>query len=170
VVVVLSKEFISKPYPMEELQLLLEWQRQGSPAVLLPVYHGIAYEGVINQAAEYQEAGKGTRQRQWAKDLSLLANITSFRADQVPLGTRLDTDDDWLTNVGMGVILGDACARALSVACSGFTVNAAGLVTELWVIVIHTPRLVCPCMHRHTCSKLTFHYVPCCCVLAVVEL
>jgi hypothetical protein len=83
VVLVLSKEFISKPYPMQELQLLLHWRAHGSVAQLLPVYHGITYEEVGSTIAQYQETQEGTIEWQWAKDLSLLCNITGARTDQV---------------------------------------------------------------------------------------
>jgi hypothetical protein len=66
VVVVLSKEFISKRYPMEELQLLLKWRRQGSKVQLLPVFLDITYKDLNNQLKLYKTAAglsKGQRQK-----------------------------------------------------------------------------------------------------------
>jgi hypothetical protein len=106
VVVVVSKEFISKPYPMEELQLLLHWQSQGSPAVMLPVFYHISLEQLGQNIAVYKLAAAGKRtplQRawakeqwskdfkmptpqqlgQWAEDLGRLHGTTGVREDQV---------------------------------------------------------------------------------------
>jgi hypothetical protein len=58
VVVVLSTEFITKPYPMEELQLLMERHRQGSEAVLLPVFLTASYEDIGDKGRQYSEARK----------------------------------------------------------------------------------------------------------------
>jgi hypothetical protein len=97
VVVWLSNEFISKPYPMEELHLLLEWQRQGSPAKLLPVFYGLTYNVLKEKIDEYKVSAFGTQEqqrtqpwakdveelRQWLKDLEELLTITGHRKDQV---------------------------------------------------------------------------------------
>jgi hypothetical protein len=106
VVVVLSKEFISKPYPMEELHLLLHWQQLGSPAKVLPVFYDISYEQLGARAALYKRAAAGEMtlveglwaKEQWAKDLKIptpsqlcqwvedlgkLGGITGFRENQV---------------------------------------------------------------------------------------
>jgi hypothetical protein len=103
-VVVLSKEFISKRYPMEELQLLLHWQRQGSSAVLLPVLYDMSYEELGAQITLYKQAATGkvkplkdlwakqhwskdlpTQQQlmQWVEDLGKVAGITGFQEKQV---------------------------------------------------------------------------------------
>jgi hypothetical protein len=89
VVLVLSKEFISKRYPMEELRLLLEWRRQGSPAVLLPVFHSVDCEEVGRRAAEYEAATSDPHKQQWAKDLKEVLGITGARADQVMLTLQI---------------------------------------------------------------------------------
>jgi hypothetical protein len=107
VILILSKEFISKPYPMEELHMLLHWQRQGSPVKLLPVFYSISPEGITAQIDKYQAAaGWGGRLRnlwgnttgsqceqqwaadlqglqQWVTDLEKLGGITGVRSDQV---------------------------------------------------------------------------------------
>jgi hypothetical protein len=112
VVVVLSKEFISKKYPMEELRLLLHWREaataQGSgSAKLLLLYH-MTYEELGAQAEVYRRAAAGEmaaelhreqwagnmeklgqwaedleKLGQWAEDLEKLGGITGFRKDQV---------------------------------------------------------------------------------------
>jgi hypothetical protein len=92
VVVVLSQEFTSKQYPMEELQLVLQWQQQGSAAKLLPVFHGITYEEVISIIKQYQQALEGSLEVQWAKDLSLLCDITGARSDQVRFRPKQHAD------------------------------------------------------------------------------
>jgi hypothetical protein len=55
VVVVLSKEYISTQYPMEELQLLLHWRKQGSKAKLLPVFFDLDYDGLSKTAGHYND-------------------------------------------------------------------------------------------------------------------
>jgi hypothetical protein len=98
VVLVLSKAFISKKYPMEELQLLLEWRRSGSPAVLLPVFHGVDCDEVGRKAAEY-ELATDQRKQQWAKDLKEVSRITGARPDQVTVAAmRLPAKD---TTIGL---------------------------------------------------------------------
>jgi hypothetical protein len=65
VVLVLSEEFMSAPYPMKVLQLLLE-RHSWSPskALLLPVPCSMEWEEVEDVAAEYKAAiGPGTDQR-----------------------------------------------------------------------------------------------------------
>jgi hypothetical protein len=60
VVVVLSKEFISKPYPMKELQqLLLHWRDRGHKALLLPVCYNISREEALQafDPAHKEEVG-----------------------------------------------------------------------------------------------------------------
>ena len=91
VVIVLSKEFISKPYPMEELQMLLERRRQGSTAVLLPVFYDVTWEEVSQKAEQYTNAWwqRSTKQ-QWAADLGELAAISGIRLDQVQTAAPID--------------------------------------------------------------------------------
>jgi hypothetical protein len=95
VVVVLSKEFISKKYPMEELQLLLHWrdaaeknaqdaaqdtaqERGVVSAKLLPVFYDMSYEELGKQVAVYQKAAAGQMPQQelrkqiWAADVDKL--------------------------------------------------------------------------------------------------
>jgi hypothetical protein len=90
VVLVLSKAFIGKRYPMEELQLLLEWRRQGSEAKLLPVFYDITWEVIDSSVKEYKrtasseaDSHKAAQKRQWAQDLEELEGITGIRPDQV---------------------------------------------------------------------------------------
>jgi hypothetical protein len=78
VVVVLSKEFISKKHSMEELQLLLERRSQGSPAKLLPVYLDITLDESRATQQEYAASGQPLQQH-WARDLHELAAITAVR-------------------------------------------------------------------------------------------
>jgi hypothetical protein len=98
VVLILSKEFVSKKYPMEELQLLMAWQKEGSPARLLPVLYHITFEELNEKVEEYKAAllsGGGVegdeqcRLEQWVQDLTDLQRHTAFRKDQVPLPTML---------------------------------------------------------------------------------
>jgi hypothetical protein len=106
VVLVLSKEFISKPYPMEELQLLLQWrevaQEAGtSSAKLLPVLYHMSCDELVAQAEVYSRAAAGKmleeelrtmspkwaghtdKLGQWAEDLVHLGGIAGLRKDQV---------------------------------------------------------------------------------------
>jgi hypothetical protein len=89
VVLLLSKELISKEYPMEELHLLLEWQRQHSPAKLLPVFYDLTWQDVYDKATDYKAAAtKGSeaeqlRTKHWVDDLEGLLRITGIRKDQV---------------------------------------------------------------------------------------
>jgi hypothetical protein len=90
VVLILSQEFISKKYPMEELQLLLEWRRaEGSKMKLLPVFYAINYETLGEKVKEYKSAAAGSsaeqllRRQQWVEDLQGLQGITGLRKDQV---------------------------------------------------------------------------------------
>jgi hypothetical protein len=89
VVLLLSKEFVSKPYPMEELQLLLGWKRQGSPAKLLPVFYNLTCKDLYTIIARYKaEAAQGSafehvQKKQWVEDLEGLLGITGLRNDQV---------------------------------------------------------------------------------------
>jgi hypothetical protein len=87
VVLIISQEFVSKRYPMEELRLLLAWRGQGSKGVLLPVLYDLTYQDLLNMIAEYnKEAAAASSseeqalKRQWARDLGELAGITK---DQV---------------------------------------------------------------------------------------
>jgi hypothetical protein len=87
VVVVLSSAFIRKKYPMEELQLLLEWQRRGSQAVLLPVFHQLNYQELSKTVERYQalpggDPKEGGQQQQWWWDLAgLLGLMTAMEED-----------------------------------------------------------------------------------------
>jgi hypothetical protein len=83
VVLVLSEAFVSTPYPMEELQLLLEWRRQGSPTVLLPVFYGAECEEVGRRIVEYQAQTESRLKQQWAEDLREVSSITGARLNQV---------------------------------------------------------------------------------------
>jgi hypothetical protein len=75
VVLVLSEAFISRPYPMAELQLLLD-RRQQHPsceALLVPCFFGVEWKDVDAKANEY-ETKSGNEQceaqwRQWARYL-----------------------------------------------------------------------------------------------------
>jgi hypothetical protein len=68
VVLVLSEEFITTPYPMEELQLLIGRHVVGSKAVLLPVPWDINWADVKDWAAHCKQAvtGEDGRQQDWA--------------------------------------------------------------------------------------------------------
>jgi hypothetical protein len=88
VVVVLSEAFVSKPYPMEELELLLRWQEAGSKAVLLPVLYDLRYEELVAKVGRYRAAADGAPEEQqlrqrWADSLDRLQHITGMRKDQV---------------------------------------------------------------------------------------
>jgi hypothetical protein len=88
VVVVLSEAFVSKPYPMEELELQLRWKEAGSKAVLLPVLFDLTYEQLQEKVGQYRRAAGETRERQqllrqWAAILGKLEHITALRKDQV---------------------------------------------------------------------------------------
>ena len=95
VVLLLSQEFISRRYPMEELQLLLEWRRQGSKAHLLPVYYSLTYDDLGTAIEKYgREARESSEaeqlpKTQWVKDLERLQGITGIRMDQVLLGAAV---------------------------------------------------------------------------------
>jgi hypothetical protein len=86
-VLILSEDFISKKYPMEELQLLLARNRQG--VKLMPVFYDVLWENLSAKADRYKiEAGEaGTEdpalKLQWYHDLQELKRITGFRPDQV---------------------------------------------------------------------------------------
>jgi hypothetical protein len=88
VVLLLSKAFISKKYPMEELHLLLEWQRQGSPAKLLPVFYDVTHKDLCAKILELKAAAWITAEerllrKQWVDDLEGLLGITGIQKDQV---------------------------------------------------------------------------------------
>jgi hypothetical protein len=76
VVVVLSEAFIGKPYPMEELHLLLEWRSKGSAVRLLPVFYDITWEDFHSKVQEYG-ASSSEAERQRSKDLSELGSIAT---------------------------------------------------------------------------------------------
>jgi hypothetical protein len=96
-VIVLSKEFISKKYPMEELRLLLKRRADSGvdrPNVrLMPAFYGVAWEDVDKKAKLYRnptdEMVTNTDPAiralwpQWARDLDTLKRITGCRKDQV---------------------------------------------------------------------------------------
>ena len=87
VVLLLCEDFVSTQYPMEELHLLLEWRRKGSPAKLLPIFHNITFPALKTKAAKYRAAvgtAEGHRHvEQWARDLAELTGSVGFRRDQV---------------------------------------------------------------------------------------
>jgi hypothetical protein len=80
VVVVLSKDFIRKKYPMEELHLLVE--RRSRNVRLLPVFYDISFDDLSNKIKQYENTFSRDKQ-QWARDLSKLKVITGNRPDQV---------------------------------------------------------------------------------------
>jgi hypothetical protein len=108
VVLILSKDFVRKQYPMEELQLLLEWRKQGSKATLLPVFLNLTW-GQLNSTAKAYKAGNvemlkqnqppaaavecslkwddeakdEDQRRHWGGMLAELCRITGTRRDQV---------------------------------------------------------------------------------------
>jgi hypothetical protein len=89
-VLLLSKDFIRKQYPMEELQLLLRWREQGSKAKLLPVFYDLSIEELLACVADYKKGASDDttqqqqqRRQQWVTDLEELAGITGFRKEQV---------------------------------------------------------------------------------------
>jgi hypothetical protein len=76
VVLVLSEAFIGRPYPMAELQLLLD-RRQQHPsceALLVPCFFGVKWEDVNAKANKYKtKCGNEQSEaqwRQWARDLA----------------------------------------------------------------------------------------------------
>jgi hypothetical protein len=81
VVLVLSKEFICKPYLMEELHHLLEWQQRRSKAKVLPVLLDVTPANLLDKAKEYGMLPPP--QQLWAKDLEAVAGIARISADQV---------------------------------------------------------------------------------------
>jgi hypothetical protein len=96
VVLWLSRDFISKRYPMEELHLLLHWRQQGSKVALLPVLHDLTYQNLLSVTAEYKAAHASSSEeqvlrKQWGKDLEELGGITALRKDQVLRCTVLFT-------------------------------------------------------------------------------
>jgi hypothetical protein len=85
VVVILSTHFIRKKYPMEELHLLLERDRQasGTRAKVLPVFYDITPGDLKETYKEYAAAAGDDLKQQWARNLKILARITGIRPDQV---------------------------------------------------------------------------------------
>jgi hypothetical protein len=90
VVVVLSKEYIQKPYPMEELQLLLDAMQEpgeGTPASaakrgrLLPVWY--LKERELQEAIAKFRAGEAEMHQKWGAALQRIYGITAVRDDQV---------------------------------------------------------------------------------------
>jgi hypothetical protein len=132
VVLVLSKDFISKSYSMKDLQLLLELQRQGSPAVLLPVFYEMSFDDLGPQADLYKKAAAGQvallgeqwskdmkvpsphQLQQWAEDLDKLRGvITGFQENQVShwwLDAYLNVPDDQSSLIYFTVCADVLCA------------------------------------------------------------
>jgi hypothetical protein len=73
VVLVLSEQFLSRPYPLEELQLLIDRHALGK-AVLLPVPWDIEWADVEEMATRCRQdvAGGGDQQQLWAQLLDVL--------------------------------------------------------------------------------------------------
>jgi hypothetical protein len=92
-VLVLSEEFITTFYPMEELHLLMERQRQGSQAALLPVFYDVTWEqvhaSVLKLKAKPDGAPAQDLQPISAQELEDLAGITGMRPDQVGNGVAV---------------------------------------------------------------------------------
>jgi hypothetical protein len=99
VVLVLSKEFISKQCAMEELQLLLHYRKMGSTVKVLPVYYDLNMEELVEDKKLYRmamtDAAAGgallktmswaqdlNHLPQWLKNLEELGGITSFHPDR----------------------------------------------------------------------------------------
>jgi hypothetical protein len=76
---VLSKEFVTKRYPMEELQKLLEHRRKGSDVRIVPVFYPLDYAGVSDVKEGYKTKLDSTSklQPQWLEDLETLLRATS---------------------------------------------------------------------------------------------
>jgi hypothetical protein len=82
VVLIISKEYVSSRSSMEELHLLLEGQRQGSPVRLLPVLYNIT-PGHLEAMRQVYTASDVLWQQQGASDMQDLVAITAIREDQV---------------------------------------------------------------------------------------
>jgi hypothetical protein len=91
VVVVLSLAYIQKPYPMEELQLLLNAMRgvhqEGDADAakrgrLLPIWY-LPEKDLVNAIREFRAPGQDELHRKWADALESIYGITAVRYDQV---------------------------------------------------------------------------------------
>jgi hypothetical protein len=92
VVVVLSLEYIQKPHPMEELQLLLDamrgahQQEGGEPAAmrgrLLPVWY-LPEKELLAAIRGFRAPDQDELHRKWADALESIYGITAVRSDQV---------------------------------------------------------------------------------------
>jgi hypothetical protein len=89
-VVILSREFVRKKYPMQELRILLQrWQAQG--VELVPVLYGISVEDLLHMRQLYsnepwcvaEAMPAGSVLDGWAEDLQQLSLCTMIRSDQV---------------------------------------------------------------------------------------
>jgi hypothetical protein len=89
-ILIISKDFVRKKYPMQELHILLRrWQDGGAP--LVPVLYGVTVEQLGDIQRQYGEGAWGAAGEKpasavlarWAEDLQLLQRCTMIRPDQV---------------------------------------------------------------------------------------
>ena len=71
VVVVLSREFLGKQHPMEEVRQIVQQRKAGSHQRLCIVLHGITYEECSQHVLP-----------EYAADLKTLLGVTALRGDQ----------------------------------------------------------------------------------------
>jgi hypothetical protein len=88
-VLVLSPDFIARAHLLKELQLLLERrdqfnQQPDAQQMLLPVYHNITPQQVLEVASQYKQ-GDGVRQ-QWGRSLEVVSALSGIRLDEVRTG------------------------------------------------------------------------------------
>jgi hypothetical protein len=90
VVVVLSKEYVQKPHPMEELQLLLDaMQRseESTPATakrgrLLPVWY-MSESELLEAIQRFRAPDQDEQHKKWGAALHSIYGLTAVRRDQV---------------------------------------------------------------------------------------
>jgi hypothetical protein len=90
-VLILSKEFVRKRYPMQELRILLQrWEAEG--VALVPVLYGVTLEQLKDIRRAYDQERWCVAEKKpahavldgWAGDLQRLLRCTMIRPDQVP--------------------------------------------------------------------------------------
>jgi hypothetical protein len=84
VVLIISKEYVNRRRPMQELHQVLEAQRQGCPVRLLPVLYNITPRLLETWSKEYA-VSEVLWQQQGASDIQELMAITAICGDQVSM-------------------------------------------------------------------------------------
>jgi hypothetical protein len=82
VVLVMSREFFTRKWPLEA-ELLLRWWRAGLTARLLPVCYNMGPQEMGVCIAACQRAAGGMSVQQWEGDIEALARITGVCKDEV---------------------------------------------------------------------------------------